>query len=339
MNECATQQFGRAADLFARSDWRRVSLGELVLAPERYAFSWPGDSDAPLRESLARFGQLRPLLVRDGPEPVLVAGHRRAAALEALGAESAWARVLPFSFGEPVTDPPELWDLLLEEHLAARPLNPVELGLYVRRRTAGTGESFAGLPPELFRRLGLPPRPAALEDSLWVSELPPAHRDAFALGRLPLPGVRVLRRAPREDALALLGLLGPSSAGTAVGVNKLSELARWALECAWGEGLALAAWAEREGLHTLEGEPERLRAEVRRRRYPELTGWEADFREDARGLGLPPQVRVSHAPGFEGGRLTCSLSFSSLEELGSALAALEEALRSGRLDRLGRYLG
>jgi hypothetical protein len=247
--------------------------------------------------------------------------------------------VLPFSPGEPGTDPPELWDLLLEEHLAARPLNPVELGLYVRRRTAGTGESPAGLPAELFRRLGLPPRAAALEDYLWISELPPAHRDGFALGRLPLAGVRVLLRAPREDALALLDLVGAPSSGAAVGVNKLSELARWALECAWGEGLPLAAWAEREGLRAFAGEPERLRAEVRRRRYPELTAWEADFREDVREAGLPPPVRVSHAPGFEGGRLTCAVTFASLEELGGALAALEECLRSGRLDRLGRYLG
>lgn len=319
--------------------WRGVSLGDLVPAPERYAFSWPGEGDALLRESLGRFGQLRPLLVLEGPEPVpvLAAGHRRATLLRALGEEAAWARVLPFSFGEPGKDSPELWDLLLEDHLTARPLNPVELGLYVRRRTAGTGEDPAALPPELLRRLGLPQRPGALDDYLWVADLPPRHRDAFALGRLPLPGVRVLLRAPREDALALLDLVGPLPGG--VGVNKLSELARWALECAWGEGLALAAWAEREGLGAWAGEPERLRAEVRRRRYPELTAWEADFREDARGLDLPPEARVSHAPGFEGGRLTCTVSFSSLGELGRALTALEECLGSGRLDRLGRYLG
>ncbi|MEW6488693.1 MAG: hypothetical protein AB1578_12375 [Thermodesulfobacteriota bacterium] len=332
-----------------RADWRRVSLGELVLAPERYAFSWPGEGDAPLRESLARFGQLRPLVVLGGAAhqggPVLAAGHRRAAALGALGEDTAWARVLVLPFGEPGTDPPELWDLLLEDHLAARPLNPAELGLYVRRRTAGTGESFAGLPPQLFRRLGLPPRSGALEDYLWISELPAVHRDAFALGRLPLAGVRVLLRAPREDALALLDLVGASSkregagAGAAVGVNKLSEIARWALECAWGEGLSLAAWAEREGLWAFAGEPEALRAQVRRRRYPELSAWEADFREDSRGLGLPPEARVSHAPGFEGGRLTCTVSFASLPELGRSLDALEEGLRAGRLDRLGRYLG
>lgn len=318
-----------------------MTLADLVPAPERYAFSWPGQGDAPLRESLERFGQLRPLLVLEGSGggPVLAAGHRRAALLGALGEAAAWARVLPFSSGGPGKDAPELWDLLLEDHLAARPLNPVELGLYARRRAAGTGEDSAALPPELLRRLGLPPRPGALDDYLWVADLPPRHRDAFALGRLPLPGVRVLLRAPREDALALLDLVGVSSAGAAVGVNKLSELARWALECAWGQGLCLAAWAEREGLGAWAGQPERLRAEVRRRRYPELTAWEADFREDVRGLGLPPEARVSHAPGFEGGRLTCAVSFSSLEEFGRTLDVLAELRRSGRLDRLGRYLG
>lgn len=310
-------------------DWRRVTLGELVPAPERYSFSWPGD-DAPLQESLARHGQLRPLLVLGGAEAVLAAGHRRAALLRALGRESAWVRVIPAP-----AEPRELWALLLDDHLSSRPLNPVEVGLYVCRRTAATGETPAELPVDLFGRLGLPPRPRTLDDHLWVADLPPRHRDAFALGRLPLQGVRVLARAPRGDALALLDLL----AGATVGVNKFSELARWALECAWGQDLPLGRWLQGEGLAGLEGRPERLRPELRRRRYPELTSWEESFEGDARALGLPPQVRLAHPPGFEGGHLACTVSFSALPELESALESLLALLRAGRLDRLGRYLG
>ncbi|MFU8856914.1 MAG: ParB/RepB/Spo0J family partition protein [Deferrisomatales bacterium] len=315
----------------AADTWRRLSLGEVLPEPERYPFSWPGD-DAGLRESLARHGQLRPLLVlwEAGPRPVLAAGYRRAAILQGLGEGSAWVRLVA-----PPADRRDLWALLLEDHLAARPLNPVEVGLYARRRTADTGEGPDDFPPAVFERLGLPPRPRVLDDFLWIADLPPRHRDAFASGRLPLQGVRVLSRAPRDDALALLDLL----AGAAVGVNKLSELARWALECAWGRGVPLDRWLAQENLAAFSGRPDRLRLEVRRRRYPELSAWEESFREDARALGLPSGARLSHAPSFEGGRLSCTLSFAALGELEEALETLLGLLRQGRLDPLGRYLG
>lgn len=309
-------------------EWRRLNPAELGAFPDRYSFSWPG-SDAPLEASLARHGQLRPLLAFEGPAPVLVAGHRRASVLRDLGRSSAWVRVLA-----PPSDRGGLWDLLLEDHLTARALNPVELGLYLRRRLVDTGETPETLPESLYRRLGLPSRPAALEDFLWVADLPARHRDGFALGRLPVQGVRVLSRAPREDALAFLDLV----AGGTVGVNKFSELGRWVLECAWAQGRSVAQWVEAEGLAALAGRPELLRPEVRRRRYPELTSWEEGFREEVRGAGLPAQAHLSHPPGFEGGRLTCTVSFAGLDELGTGLQGLLELLRAGRLDNLTRYL-
>jgi len=305
-----------------------VNLAELGVAPERYGFSWPGN-EAVLGESLARHGQLRPLLVLDGRPSVLVAGHRRAALLGTLGHFGAWARVLA-----PVSDPKELWDLLLDDHLAARALNPVEVGLYLRRRLSDTGETVDGLPEGLYSRLGLPARPAALEDFLWVADLPARHRDDFALGRLPIQGARVLARAPREDALAFLDLV----AGGTAGVNKFSELARWVLECAWGQGRSVAQWIEGEALRALQGRPEVLRPEVRRRRYPKLSAWEETFRTDVRDAGLPPGVQLSHPPGFEGGRLTCTVSFTDPGELEGRLQALLDLLREGRLDRFSRYL-
>ncbi|MBE0618116.1 MAG: hypothetical protein IH608_09355 [Proteobacteria bacterium] len=77
---------------------------------------------------------------------------------------------------------------------------------------------------------------------------------------------------------------------------------------------------------------------MRRRRYPRLTSWEEAFGEDVRGAVLPPQVHLSHPPGFEGGRLTCAISFSALDELEGRLQDLLRLVRDRRLAPLARYL-
>ncbi|MHB8764788.1 MAG: ParB/RepB/Spo0J family partition protein, partial [Deferrisomatales bacterium] len=189
--------------------WRVLRPGDLDRDPGRYCFSWPGPTGAAaLAASLGRFGLLRPLLARAGAgRPLLVGGHRRLAALVTLGVAEVPVRVVAGGDG------PELWDLLLEEHLDGRPLNPVELGLYALRRGEATGEAPEELAGRVLPRLGLPPRAAALEDPRWIAGLPERHRDAFAEGALPAQGVRVLAQAARDDALAALDLLAPFRLG------------------------------------------------------------------------------------------------------------------------------
>ncbi|GAB4258161.1 MAG: hypothetical protein Kow0092_05600 [Deferrisomatales bacterium] len=307
-----------------------MKLGELVPDPARFSFSWPGPAEVRrIGESLARFGQLRPLLcMEEGGALHLVAGHRRVRLLEELGTLEAAVRRVHARSRE------ELWDLLLEDHLDARPLNPVELGLYARRRAAETGESREELARKVLPRLGLPPKASRLEDPLWLSGLPHEDRDAFAEGRLPAQGARVLARADRDDALAILRLLR----GASVGVNKFSELARWILECAWAEGEPAENWLAARGVGGAGQSVEALRAEVRRRRYPQLSAWESAFARDVGALSLPSGVRIAPPQGFEGGTLTCSVTFASADELGRALRALLERLEAGELAVLDRYL-
>jgi hypothetical protein len=311
--------------------WKVIDRSELAAAPEAYSFSWPGPEAAEaLTRSVERFGLLHPLLaISEGGRLTVVSGWRRLAALAKLGTRST-----PVGLLEP-RSPQHLWDALLEDRLLSGPLNPVELGLYARKRMEATGEDLPGVAAAVGVRPGLPEKAGSWEDHLWVAGLPDRHRAGFAEGRFPAQGVRVLSRAPREDALAVLELLG----GARVGVNKFAELARWLLECAWREGLPVVAWAEREGLGGGAGDPEALRREARRRRFPTVTVWEESFPRDCSRARLPAEARLSHASGFEGGRLTCSLAFSSLGQLRALAAEVVAAVDEGRLDPLSRYLG
>ncbi len=308
-----------------------VRIADLKQRPEVYSFSWPsGEEEHRLRRSLEEFGLLHPLIAVPTPDGLLlVAGRRRARVLGESGVDHAAVRVV-----EP-GEPAALWDLLLEEHRLARPLNPVEVGRYVRARMGATGEDAEEIARSVLPRLGLPARVGVLEDYAWVAELPPTLRTAFADGRLPLQGVRVLARAPRDDALAVLALLSQGRLGT----NRFSELARWVLECAGAAGVSAADWIREQGVDAFAGEPDALRREVRRRRYPRVTAREASFGRDLRSLRLPGNVHVAHPPWFEGGRLSCQIGFGSVRELEAAVASLAEAAAEGRFQALGRYLG
>ena len=311
--------------------FRVLPVTELHPEPARLSFSWPPPRErAGLAERIAGQGLLRPLWVlREEGRWVVLSGARRLAALASLGWERAPVRVL-----EP-GDPRELWDRLLADHLDHRGLNPVEAGLYLGRRMAATGEAPEALAGRVLPLLGLAPRAGAARDPLWLAGLPADLRDAVVEGRVPPAAARVLRDVPRGDALAVLRWLGRWR----LGVNRFSELARWALESAWREGLPVGAWLEREGLGSWTGDPGSLRDEVHRRRYPGLARHGEAFDRAVRGLRLPPRARVEAPPGFEGGWLACTVRFGSLEELEGVLAEILGGVRAGRWDGLRDLLG
>ncbi len=307
-----------------------LELARMRAEPDRYSFSWPSaDERVRLEQSLARAGVLRPLWARPaGDGFVVLAGARRLAALREQGAAVAPVRVTDVGG-------PELWDRLLDDHADHRPWNPVEVGLYLVRRQADTGEALERLAGEVFPRLGLAPRVGAAAGPLWFAGLPPRHRDAAAEGRLPAVAARVLGDLPAGETLAILDWLGRWR----LGGNRFAELARLALECAWRRGRDVGAWLRDEGLDRWDGDPQALRQELRRRRYPTLTEWEGRFARVTAELRTPEGVRVEAPQHFEGGRLRCVVTFGSLSELKGRLDRVRRAVEEGAWEPLAEFLG
>jgi len=70
----------------------------------------------------------------------------------------------------------------------------------------------------------------------------------------------------------------------------------------------------------------RVKEQVRRWRFPRLAETEDAIRVKIQALKLHPGVRLSVAPGLEGGRLQVECSAASHEELKDLTATLSEAL-------------
>ncbi len=311
--------------------WRTVHPRDVTDASETFSFSWPTAEDQQgLRRSLGRHGVLRPLLcvASKGSELRLVSGGRRLAWAGTVGLAAVPVAVLEDC------GPGELWGRLLAEAHDHRSLNPVEVGLYLRRRQAHTGETLEDLEAEVLPALGLSPRAVAAEDVLWVSGLPPEHRHGFADGSRPLHAARLLRSASQEDSLAVLAVTN----GLVGGINKFTDLVRILLECAWRDGVPVAEWLATQELNSTTAGLEGLREQVRHRRYPHLSRWEEAFPVAVAGAGLPSGVGIHPPRGFEGGRYQCRVMFSTLDELRQHIATTLERLDGGRLVQLQEFL-
>ena len=51
--------------------------------------------------------------------------------------------------------------------------------------------------------------------------------------------------------------------------------------------------------------------------YPNLTKASEEFKAEISALALPPNCRVEHSPAFERSDITCTITFSNLQELQS----------------------
>lgn len=305
-----------------------MNPGDLVPDADRWSFSFPAPGQtAALEKSLRAHGQLFPLaaLERRG-DLKLVDGARRLSLLRDMGAHNVSVLLLPEE---------GVWDALLElRNGCGQPPNPVEVGLYLKKRVAATGETAERLAPEVFPALGLAPRPGAAEDPLWLADLPEEDAARFASGEAPLAGVRVLSQAPRGDALAALKVLRPYR----LGANKFVETVRWLCECAWREKATVEQWLAANPLPPPEEGGDAARRSVWRERYPRLAALSETFEIDARELLLPKNAAVSHPTNFEGGKLFLTLRFGSIRELANAASEVADSARTGHFAPLEKYL-
>lgn len=120
------------------------------------------------------------------------------------------------------------------------------------------------------------------------------------------------------DQLALLDL----SRGLRLGGNHFNDFLDWCVEISLRDGCSIAAIMDGEELApTLSdsrmGRNEKLKhakEALRRLRYPRLTRIEDEVRGRLRSLKLDPRIRVTVAPGLEGG-LKVELHAGSVEAL------------------------
>ena len=96
-----------------------------------------------------------------------------------------------------------------------------------------------------------------------------------------------------------------------IGENQLRDLMDWSEEIALRDGVAMAAIFAGKAISTIATDPrlgradkvKRIKESLRRLRFPRLAQAEDEIHGKIRALKLQPEIRMTVAPGLEGGRL------------------------------------
>lgn len=152
---------------------------------------------------------------------------------------------------------------------------------------------------------------------MWES----AIRDyAGAKGLHPQTLERWLRWEPSDrDALADIAI------GLRSSENHLRDMMDWLEEISLRDRIKISELLAGEAVLAIKTDPrlgradrlKRIKEQLRRLRFPRLTGIEDAIRQKIAALKLPAEIRLSVPPGLEGGRLRVELSAGSVAELRS----------------------
>jgi hypothetical protein len=282
-----------------------------------------------LLRSLERCGQLEPVLVVQEQEGYrLCTGYKRWSGCRSLG--------IPLLARKVEADPVHRGRLNLQANLPA----PLEDAVLVRaarffQSCHGAGEA-AGLEQELADLLH-PKRLQVLR--AWLG-LPRAFDGHLAAGRIPFEAGPVLARCGAGELKAL----EPLFAELRWSKRRAEELLSWLLEASRRDGVGLEELMERRGMLELSRSDlgpkdrlERLSAEARALRYPELTAIEAEFGAFQREVARSGHWRLEADQSFETDRVLLQARLGSPRDLEQAGEELRRLVESDLMDRLRRW--
>jgi len=292
---------------------------------------WSAPPSPALRGSLERHGQLVPVLVdASGVRPLLVAGAARAAILAGLGRE-----VMCLDLGA-LSD--EGRGLAYLQSNADRELTDGHMVLAMRY--------FMSLPVcdmvSVHEALDLDARSKRLRLIRSWLHLPRRWDGLLCSGAVPLACADLLETFAPEDLSVLEPLFATLSWSRGNAVNVLT----WVREVCARDGVTARVVLDGLGLEQImavglspKDAMSRITQEVRRLRYPRLSGMERDFAETARKASAGTRWRVMQPDLFESDAVELSVRVTSAEELRAAGAELVRLAAREDLDGLFPAVG
>ncbi|OGQ96374.1 MAG: hypothetical protein A2521_09135 [Deltaproteobacteria bacterium RIFOXYD12_FULL_57_12] len=309
---------------FSRIDWEDITF---CLAPLLAA-----EIPENLRRSVTRVGILHPPLVREKKKNTfqVVAGRKRLQAARLLAAQqSCICLILP-----PTIPEATLFALLLEDNTICRQLTPVEQAIFFQKALHYVDEEEAA---RLFLpALELPPHPYHIRRLLGLLELEEPLLLGLHNGFLDESAARELGALPFKDRMTLFEVIQDLR----LSVGNQRKLVAICRELATRHRLAVATLLDDQAIRQILASPDanppqkaaNLMAWLSRKRFPNLSEAESNFKKFVGGLQLPGNATITHSPSFEKDTITLSVNFAdqeaflkTWEKIQSALAEPEDS--------------
>jgi hypothetical protein len=313
---------------------RRIGFDLIRLADDTYRISEELEPPS-LLVSLREIGQLNPIVLMEdsGSSYKIVCGFRRLRALQALGAHSASAQVLPTQY-----TPAQMFSIALFDNLAQRELDPLEIAraLHGLKETCGVSEEE--LTAKYLPVLGFKQSSKTLQRFLSVHAAEPVLRALFKEKALTLASIETLAEMdlPAQAAFGAIMRRIRLSATLQRQVLELAEELAGASRSALSEVFSrpeLVSILNQEGLSTFQ-RGERVRDTLHRLRYPRLSAAATKFEKTKESLRLKGAISVSSDPFFEKPGIKLEFQSATAKSFIETVSILNAASQSPLLDAL-----
>lgn len=311
---------------------QRIDLSRIDRDDTQFLLSY-GYSLDPLKASIGRIGVINPPILRqDGNTTYqIICGYRRVDALRELGTPSALCALLP-----PSTEDEACFLLSFYDNVSHRALNPIEQSMAISGLLRYFSEET--VVSDFLPLLNLQPHRTQLESLKLLSTLEDQLKDAILGGRID---VRTAGKLAQWDTSSRASL-GRILTTVRLSLSNQTALMEYAAESARRESLSISEIIESPPIQSIL-EDERLNLPqkgeeilrfLRKRRFPQLTAREEEFKQGLKKLRLPPEVRLNHPPFFEGTTYALTVQFASVNLLRKRLADVASRLDDPSLKTL-----
>jgi ParB-like chromosome segregation protein Spo0J len=288
-------------------------------------------NNALLQKSIEKIGLLyAPYIYFDNHAQYyrIVCGLRRINACICAGWNEITARVI-----DTCCEEKELFLLSFYDNLSHRMLNPVEQARTALRLL----DYFAAdaVISEYLPLLGLAPTEKTLNHLLNVARLEPDIQEAVVRGSMCETVAARLASLQEEERKALFGLFSQVHASA----SKQEEIVSSCLDISLRDETTCSKIVRGRDIqqilaadkHSLSQKGDRVRALLRRRRFPRMCEYEERFLQQRGKLRLPKGVQLLPPPSFEGGRFRVEIEFDSVTDLQDKAGAVKSIAESGLL--------
>jgi len=316
-----------------RYELRTIPLKDISIEDRTFIITTDGNNVL-LQKSIEQVGLLCPPYIYFDDHAQyyrIVCGLRRINACIAAGWKEITVCVV-----DTACDEKELFLLSFYDNLSHRILNPVEQARTALRLLGYF--SADTVISEYLPLLALPPTEKTLNHLLCMARLDPEIQEAVVQGRICESVAAKLALLQEEDRKALFGLFSRVH----VSASKQEEIVSYCMDISLRDGTACSEIVRDRGIQdiivadkqTLSQKGDRVRALLRRRRFPLLSEHEEKFLAQRKKLRLPVGVQLLPPPFFEGGRFRIEIEFNRTADLREKAGAVMNMADSGPLQDL-----
>lgn len=314
---------------YENKSYKKIELQNIHLDKKPFSFSFP-EFDQKLFDSISRIGLIDPPILlqeKDSDNFFVISGIRRILTCKKLG-----MKVLPcFIIQKRETKTFESFIYLsLKINQAHRELNHIEKANFLNLLDK-TGIPQQIIIKKFMPELDLEKSRKIYEDILSLHSLDLHTKMRIIEWRLPLKTSVALAKYEKTDRDSIMKI-----ADTLLpGVNRLKEIIMLLNEIALFQKKTIKDIVNLYLLDIIEdsrsdrkNRTEKIRLKLKVLRYPKLAKQEYKWDRFLKGLHLPPEIKISPPPFYEGNEIKIEISSSSKERISHSLHKLNETLKS-----------